>query len=183
MLGKNVTFKDFNGQEVKDTVYFNLTAAELLELNIREDLEQVGKSGNANHIMDTFNRILKKAYGVRTPGGARFIKTEEAWDEFKSGEAFSQIFLQLVTDADYAATFIRELIPADLAANVEAQKAEADQSAKTASEIARANSEAQFQGHQQGQQKPTEAAPQYQAPIPPHESYQTRRDAIHGEQQ
>lgn len=164
MLGKNVTYKDFNGREVQDTVYFNLTPAELLELNIRDDLEAVGKSGDSNKIMDTFKRILKAAYGVRTPGGAQFVKTENDWAVFSSGEAYSQIFIQLVTDADYAVAFIRELIPANLAAEVEQQKAAQEASAKTASEVARANSEAQMQGFQQGQQKPTEAAPRHEAP-------------------
>lgn len=144
MLAKTLTYKDFNGQEVTDSFYFNLTEAELLELNIRDDLEAVGKSGNANKIMDTFKRILKASYGVRTPGGAKFIKTDQDWHEFVSSTAYSDIFIQLVTDADYAAAFIRELVPADLAARVEAK---AEQAGMTPSEIARANSEASMQGH------------------------------------
>lgn len=144
MLAKTLTYKDFNDQEVTDTFYFNLTEAELLELNIRDDLEAVGKSGNANKIMDTFKRILKASYGVRTPGGARFLKTDQDWNEFVSSTAYSDIFIQLVTDAEYAAAFIRELVPADLAARVEAKKA---QSGMTPSEIARANSEASLKSN------------------------------------
>jgi hypothetical protein len=172
MLGKTLTYKDFNDQDVKDTFYFNLTEAELLELNIRDDLEAVGKSGNANKIMDTFKRILKASYGVRTPGGAKFIKTDQDWNEFVSSAAYSQIFIQLVTDAEYASAFIRELVPADLAARVEAKQ---EQTGQSASEIARANSEATLRSHL----KPATAADaSFQAPIPPHESYTSRREAM-----
>lgn len=155
MLGKTLTYKDFNGQEVEDTFYFNFTPAEVLELNIRQDIEAVGKSGNPDKIMDTFKRVLKAAYGVRINGGAKFIKPEDAWLEFVSGPAYSQIFMSLVTDAAYASAFMSELIPPELATQAEELKAKA---ALSSSELARANSEANFQSHlkpSQGADVPT----------------------------
>lgn len=151
MLGKTLTYKDFNDQEVSDTFYFNLTEAEVVELNIRDDLEAVGKSGNGNKVMDTFKRVLKASYGVRINGGAKFVKLDQDWYEFVSSQAYSQIFMSLVTDAGYASAFMNELIPADLAARAEELKAK---SALSASELARANSEANFQSHL----KPSEGA-------------------------
>lgn len=174
MLGKTLTYKDFNNQEVSDTFYFNLTEAEVVELNIRDDIEAVGKSGNPNKVMDTFKRILKAAYGVRINGGAKFVKIDQDWYEFVAGPAYSQIFMSLVTDAEYATVFMNELIPADLAARAEALKA---QSAMSASEAARANSEANFQSHLKPSQG-AEVPQQYQAPIAPHESYTSRREAM-----
>lgn len=142
MLTKTLKYKDFNDQEVEGTFYFNLTEAEVTELNIREDLKAVGQSGNANRLMDTFKRILKAAYGIRLAGGAKFVKTDQDWDEFVSGRAYSQIFMQLVTDSEYASAFIRELIPPEMGSNIDAQD-----TTKTPSENARAASEASMQGY------------------------------------
>jgi hypothetical protein len=176
MLGKTITYKDFNNQDVEDTFYFNLTPAEATELNIREDLRAVGNSGNANRLMDTFKRILRAAYGVRLAGGARFIKTDQDWHEFVASNAYSKIFMQLVTDDVYAAAFIRELIPADMADGLP-QNPEAAKNPETA----RANSEANMQGYN----KPSESiaqAQQFQAPAASHENYTSRREAMNFEQ-
>jgi len=142
MLTKTLKYKDFNDQEVEGTFYFNLTEAEVTELNIREDLKAVGQSGNANRLMDTFKRILKAAYGIRLAGGAKFVKTDQDWDEFVSGRAYSQIFMQLVTDSEYASAFISELIPPEMGSNIDTQNTN-----KTPSETARAASEANMQGY------------------------------------
>lgn len=172
MLSKTVTYKDFNNQEITEEVYFNLTEAEIVELNIREDLKAIGQSGNANKIMDTFKRLLKAAYGVRINGGAKFVKPDSAWDEFVSSEAYSQIFMEMVTNQAYAAEFINQLIPAALAQRNAEQQHQAN---LTPSEAARARSEANMQGHQQPAQQPVTQAQPFQAPIPPHESYQQRQ--------
>lgn len=175
MLEKTLNYKDFNDQDVEGTFYFNLTDAEVTELNIREDLKAVGQSGNANRVMDTFKRILKAAYGIRLAGGAKFVKTEQDWDEFVSGRAYSQIFMQLVTDADYATAFIRELIPAEMAAAVDAQDA-----SKSPSEAARAASEANMQGY--NSVTPSQPIIQSNQSQSPQLSYPSRREAMENEQ-
>ena len=184
MIKRTVTYKDFNDQEITEDVYFNLTEAEIIELNIRDDLEAVGKSGKPGLIMDTFKRLIKAAYGVRTQGGSKFVKTQDAWDEFISSEAYSQIFMSMVTDTAYAEDFVKTLIPANLAARAEEYKAQAASraSALTPSEIARANSEAQMQGHQKVQQEFAQPA-QTMPPVPAFQEQSERRAAQLREQQ
>lgn len=186
MIKRNVTYKDFNDQEITEDVYFNLTEAEVIELNIRDDLEAVGKSGNPNLIMDTFKRLLKAAYGVRTQGGSKFVKTQDAWDEFISSEAYSNIFMEMVTDSEYASAFVSELIPKKMGERADAYKAaaEARGSALTPSEIARANSEANMQGHQRVQEPfPASSPLNTPAPVPAFQEQSERRAAQLREQQ
>ena len=54
------------------------------------------------------------AYGVKSDDGKRFIKNERLREEFASSEAYSVLFMEIVTDADAAAKFINAVIPAGL---------------------------------------------------------------------
>ena len=62
-----------------------------------------------------FKDLVLKAYGVKSDDGRRFIKSKELSEEFAQTEAYSQIFMELATDADAAAKFVNGIIPADLA--------------------------------------------------------------------
>lgn len=124
MLKKTITYKSFDDQEVTEDFYFNLSKAELIEMEVSRPgglgahLEQVAQSGDGQLIIQTFKDILKKSYGVRSEDGKRFIKTEEAWQEFASTEAYSEIFMQLVTDAAAAAEFVNGIVPKNLEAEL-----------------------------------------------------------------
>ncbi len=125
MLKRTETFKDFDGNERTEDFYFNLTKAELTEMQMSEvgglekRLKGIIQAQDGVRIMEFFKGILQKAYGVKSPDGRRFIKNEEVLNEFIETEAYSQIFMDLVTDADKMADFIKGVIPADLAEQVD----------------------------------------------------------------
>lgn len=121
MLKIPITYTDFDGDEVTEDVYFNLTKAELTEMELlssgtlSDKLQAVAKKADPKEIMETFDWILGKAYGIRSADGKRFIKSAKAYAEFKETAAYSEIYMQLVTDAKAAANFINAVIPKDLA--------------------------------------------------------------------
>lgn len=154
MLKKTIKYKDFNDTEIEEDFYFNLTKAEVLELNIRADLVAISNSGDTNKIMDAFANVMKASYGVRSHGGAKFVKTTQAWEEFRSSEAYSELFLSFFSDSNAGAEFINALIPADVRSDIQ------NNTGMTPSEFARARSEAQMQGH-------NKAAPAAQPPQAP----------------
>ena len=125
MLKRTETLKDFDGNERTEDFYFNLTKAELTEMQMSEvgglekRLKGIIQAQDGVRIMEFFKGILQKAYGVKSPDGRRFIKNEEVLNEFIETEAYSQIFMDLVTDADKMADFIKGVIPADLAEQVD----------------------------------------------------------------
>jgi len=111
MLKKTIKHKDLDGNDVETDAYFNLTKAEAIELNIRNDLEVIGRSRNNNEIMDTFRRIMQLSYGVRTStGGFR----KEGFADFAASEAYSELFMELWTDPTYAQEFITAILPKDI---------------------------------------------------------------------
>lgn len=116
MLKKTIKFTDEFGNPAELDAYFNLTKAECIELNIRNDLEVVGRSRNQNEIMDTFQRILSLAYGVKR-GDGKFLKLTDSgapyFNEFKGTEAYSELFMEIWQDPEYAHVFIKEIMPAE----------------------------------------------------------------------
>jgi hypothetical protein len=117
VLKKSITFTDFNGDEVTEDHYFNLTKAELVELEmsheggLKESLENVVAAEDGGRIIEEMKKIIMKAYGKRSADGKRFIKTEDLRQEFESSEAYSELFMEMVTKADAAAEFVVGIMP------------------------------------------------------------------------
>ena len=117
MLKKTITFTDYNGVERTEDHYFNLTKAEVMEMEmstsggLAEMIQRIVAAQDAPAIIKIFKDLVLKAYGQKSPDGRRFIKTEELRKEFEQTEAYSQLFMELATDADAAATFVNGIIP------------------------------------------------------------------------
>ena len=117
MLKKSITYTDYNGTERTEDFYFNLTKAEIMEMEmstaggLSEMLQNIVKAQDAPSIIKIFKELVLKAYGQKSPDGKRFIKSEELSTEFSQTEAYSQLFMELATDADAAAKFVNGIVP------------------------------------------------------------------------
>ena len=120
MLKKSITYTDYNGTERTEDFYFNLTKAEIMEMEmstaggLSEMLQNIVKAQDAPSIIKIFKELVLKAYGQKSPDGKRFIKSEELSTEFSQTEAYSQLFMELATDADPAARYVNGLVPGDI---------------------------------------------------------------------
>lgn len=121
MLKKTITFTDYNGVTRTETHYFNLSKAELMEMELgttggfAEMLQRIVDAQDGPAIIKAYKDFILKAYGEKSPDGRRFIKSKELSDAFAQTEAYSQLFMELVTDANASADFIKAIIPEDLA--------------------------------------------------------------------
>lgn len=117
MLKKKITYTDYNGVERSEDFYFNLTKAELMEMEMStvggftEMVQRIVAANDAPSIIKTFKELILKAYGEKSPDGKRFIKSKEISDAFSQTEAYSQLFMELATDANAAADFVNGLVP------------------------------------------------------------------------
>ena len=122
MLKKTITYTDYNGTERTENHYFNLSKAELTEMELSttggfaELIQNIIDAQDGPAIMKIFKDIILKAYGEKSPDGKRFIKSDELSTAFSQTEAYSELFMELVTDAEKASEFINAIIPADIAA-------------------------------------------------------------------
>lgn len=121
MLKKTMTYVDYNGTERKEDFYFNLSKAEVLEMEmstaggLAEMIQNVVDAKDQPAIIKIFKDLVLKAYGEKSPDGKRFIKSEEIATAFSQTEAYSMLFMELATDADAAAKFVNGIVPADMA--------------------------------------------------------------------
>lgn len=127
MLKKTFKFVDYNGNPRTEDHYFNLTQAEVTELELSVDggltamINRVVQAQNGRQIIDTMKDIILKSYGVKSPDGRRFIKNQEVRDAFIQTEAYSQLFMELATNAKAASDFVAGIIPAQADAEPNAE--------------------------------------------------------------
>lgn len=121
MLCKNIPYTDYNGNARDEKFYFNLSKAELLEMelgvngNMSSLLEQIVQEKDTAKITAHFKSIILAAYGEKSLDGKHFIKSPEITKAFTQTEAYSNLFVELATNDEKAIEFINGLIPSDLA--------------------------------------------------------------------
>jgi hypothetical protein len=120
MLKRTITYEDYDGNTRTEDFYFNLSKAELIEIEastpggVAAKLEKISKDNNGAEIIKTFKDIILKSYGVKSEDGKRFIKSEEISKAFEETEAYSELFYELALDADKAAAFVNGIMPRKL---------------------------------------------------------------------
>jgi hypothetical protein len=117
MLKKTITYRDYNDVERTEDFYFNLTKAEIMEMELgttggfTEMVQKIIDTQDIPQIAKIFKDLVLKAYGEKSPDGRRFIKNDEIRDGFAQTEAYSDLFMELSTNPDAAAAFVNGIIP------------------------------------------------------------------------
>ena len=120
MLKKTITFNDFNGVERTEDFYFNLSKAEVLEMEmsttggLAEMIKNIVSAQDIPAIIKIFKDLILQAHGIKSLDGRQFEKSQKIRDSFASTEAYSQLFMELATDADAAADFVNKIIPQNM---------------------------------------------------------------------
>ena len=130
MLKKTIKYTDFNDNEISEDFYFNLSKAELLEMESRSNggmkakLERLINTRDISAIMEVFKEIITSSYGVKSDDGKRFIKSKELTDAFVQSNAYSELYIELASNSDSAIDFITHIIPSDLAKQIDQKQIE-----------------------------------------------------------
>ena len=133
MREERITYIDYNDVERTESYFFNLSKAELMEMELgttggfAEMLKRIVETQDQPALIKIFKEFVLKAYGEKTPDGKRFMKFDENGRplsaNFAQSEAYSVLFMKLATDADAAAKFINGVVPADIAQEAQKQGA------------------------------------------------------------
>lgn len=117
MLKKSITYTDYNEITHTETYFFNLSKAECMEMEmstsggLTEMINKIIEAQDVPAIIKVFKDLILKAYGVKSPDGKRFIKSEELSTAFAQTEAYSVLFMELATNAEEAAAFVNGIMP------------------------------------------------------------------------
>lgn len=124
MYRTDVTYENFDGEQVTETCYFNLTKAEMLQLQLQYPegyqvyLQRLVDDNNRKAMIDEFKHILSMSYGERSADGRKFVKSEEISNAFMASEAYSELFLKLISEEGYAEKFMSAVMPKDIVAQL-----------------------------------------------------------------
>ena len=124
MIAKTIKYKDFNGAEREEKFFFNLTKAEVTEMELStsgglgESIKQIVAAQDTPQIIKIFKELILKSYGEKSLDGKRFRKIDDAGVPlsiaFSETEAYSNLFMELATDDVAAAEFVNGIMPADM---------------------------------------------------------------------
>ena len=121
MLKKTITYTDYNGNSRTEDFYFNRTKTELMKMEmgtnggLSEMVKSIIAAQDQAALIQIFEDLILKAYGVKSLDGKRFEKSAQLSEAFAQTEAYDQLFMELATDADAAAQFINGIVPAEMA--------------------------------------------------------------------
>lgn len=120
MYVKEIEYTDFNGVTRKEKFYFNLTKAEILDMELgktgglTEYIQKILEAQDTPAIMSLFKSLLLKSYGVKSEDGRRFVKNDQVRAEFEQTQAFSDLYMLLALDDNEASKFVNAIVPADM---------------------------------------------------------------------
>ena len=126
MLKLNRTYEDYNGLSRTEDFYFNLTQAEIMEMEVSVDgglvemINRITAAKDGKQIIALMKDIVLRAYGEKSHDGRRFIKNQEIRDAFAQTQVYSDLFMELATDAKKAADFVAGIIPSQKSADATA---------------------------------------------------------------
>lgn len=121
MLKKTIKYTDYNGVEREEDFYFNLTKAEIAEMELEIPggmtamLQRITAAQDTPSLVKIFKDLILRSYGEKSADGKRFIKSPELKESFSQTEAYSELFMELATNAESASAFVNGIIPADVA--------------------------------------------------------------------
>lgn len=124
MLTKEITYTDYNGTVHTDKYYFNLNKAEIIKLNYKynggfeQHVKNIMKNNDERGMLETVEDIILMAYGEKAINGIDFIKNNDIRNKFQNSEAYSELFVELISNPDKLTEFVNGIIPVGLTAQL-----------------------------------------------------------------
>lgn len=126
MLKKTITYTDYDGVQRTENFYFNLNKAELMDMELttpdgglRNKLRAIMDKRDIPGIIRTIKEFIMAGFGEKSPDGRKFVKSKALSEAFMQTEAYAELYMELISDANATAAFINGMIPEELRANLE----------------------------------------------------------------
>lgn len=117
MIKKTINYIDYDGNERSEEAWFNLSQAEIVEMNMNEQgglekvISRIISEQDNKKLFALFKNVVLTSYGKKSDDGRRFMKSEELSTEFSQTEAYSKLMMELLSgDAKTAEAFINGLV-------------------------------------------------------------------------
>lgn len=129
MLKKEITFTNFNDEEVTKTYWFNLNKLQAMKLvsangGLDTYLPEVAKKKDTEKFIAFVEGVVLDAYGARDEADPDVFDTSaEAKEKFKKSPAFSELVYSLLTSEDAFVTFLLDILPKSMREQLQVEMA------------------------------------------------------------
>lgn len=126
MFKTEITYKSFIGNDVTETLRFNLSETECLDLANEDDifdtdiLSYIASEQNLPAMIKVIRKLVVKAYGVMSEDGKYFRKRPDDVYDFEHSAAYDALIDKLIStdDVDYLRDFLIGIFPAKFAPEI-----------------------------------------------------------------
>lgn len=128
MLTKKIKYVDYNGETREEEACFHISKAELTQMRLsaaggfEKRLQRIVDTKDQPALIKQFTELLDMSYGIKSDDGRKFMKSPEILADFKATEAYSNIFMELLSSDDAATAFIKGVLPSDLVEQAEKEE-------------------------------------------------------------
>ena len=128
MFSREFEYTGYDGKPKKDTYWFNLTEAELYEIDLSSihgftgEMNKLLKEERTKEIVEAFKSIILNAVGVVSADGRKFLKSDEIREDFYRSKAYSQLFVELASSGEKLSEFLKGAIPEEIRQKMEADE-------------------------------------------------------------
>ena len=122
MISEKVTYTNpFTNEEVTETLYFNVSKKELIDIVINDDddfltrlqdMEATKNTPDNRMLLALMKDLIRRSYGERDNNA--FKKSPEITAVFMNSSAYDEFIWSLFTNPDKAAAFITGVMPKEL---------------------------------------------------------------------
>lgn len=136
MLKKTIKYTDYNDNPREETFYFNLSKAELSEMQLSAQggletlIRRIIEEQNVPEIIKILKEIILKAYGEKSDDGKVFMKSPEISHKFECTEAYSELFMEIVSTPESAMNFIDGILPEEVRRQIKEESAKRETNAE-----------------------------------------------------
>lgn len=129
MFSREFEYTGYDGKPKKDTYWFNLSEAELYEIDLSSihgftgEMNRLLKEERTKEIVEAFKGIILGAVGSVSADGRKFLKNDQIREDFYRSKAYSQLFVELVSSGEKLSEFLKAAIPEEIRAKMEADEA------------------------------------------------------------
>ena len=142
MVKKTITYIDYDGTERTEDFYFNLSEAEVTEMQLsveggmRGYIEKIVAAKSQLELVKLFKDVVLTSYGKKSADGRLFMKNDTIRAEFEAHPAYSMIYMDLVTDEAKASACVNGIMPTAMPSQTPAMEMAATASAAPALSVA-----------------------------------------------
>ena len=123
MFKTEVSYENFDGKKVVETLRFNLSETEMLDLTkadptfTQENLERIMKTEDAREMFDIIRKLIAVSYGVMSQDGRSFRKKDDDVYDFLCSGAYDAFIEKIFSEGSdsFMTEFIIGVFPAKFA--------------------------------------------------------------------